>query len=278
MNQRELSSGGRVRTYLLYVPASYEPSQPTPLVIMLHGGGGNAASTVGYTRFTAEADRDGWLLVYPDGTGPDRQFNWNDGRPGIYPAENHIDDTRFMADLIDAISAQLTIDPRRIYATGISNGGMMSYRLGCELSDRLAAIAPVAATLTLSPCTPTNPISVLHIHGTADHYVPIGGGVGITRSPGFQLASVSKTIAFWRDFNRCSGPTANTKDKAVTKETATGCVPGTDVVLYTIDGAGHGWPGRAVSFAPGENPSTALDATSTIWQFFKDHTRPNPAR
>ena len=200
----QLTSGDRERTYRLFVPPAYDPRTPAPLVFVLHGGGGSGEVVARQTRFDREAESGGFIAVYPDGVvGADGARNWADGRPGLCVERNGVDDVGFLTDLIDVVAAAYSVDPARVYATGISNGAFMSYRLACERAERIAAIAPVAGTLTVAPCAPSRPVSVLHIHGTADRYVPLAGGIGISRTPGFLLMPVAEAIRFWREADGC---------------------------------------------------------------------------
>jgi polyhydroxybutyrate depolymerase len=274
-----LTSDGRVRTYWLYVPPSYDGKAPLPLVIVLHGGGGNATQVAANTRFNAEAAKSGFIVAYPDGTSAagGESFNWNDGRPGgAYPGGDGVDDVAFVRRLLDKLEGELKIDPRRVYATGISNGGMMAYRLGCELADRLAAIGPVSATLTFAECAPSQPVSLVHIHGTADRFVPYPGGVGIERVREYRNAPVREVVDRWRVLDGCGVErrvsVQTVQGEKVLVESAGGCRGGTDVVLYTIEGGEHAWPGARTAAAL-QTPSKALNATSVIWDFFRTHPK-----
>lgn len=273
-------SGGLQRTYRIYQPAGYGGGRPTPVVFVLHGGGGTAERVQRGTRFDRRADADGFLAVYPNGTGPEGgPQNWNDGRPGLHPARHGVDDVRFVVDLLDALTASHGVDRSRVYVAGISNGGMMAYRLGCELSDRTAAIAAVATTMTFAGCAPARPLPVVHIHGSADRFVPFAGGTGITRTPDFVLRSVPETLAFWRRANGCTAEPVVTVDEShgdrVTKTVYGGCAGGTEVVLYLIEGGSHSWPGSLAAAGPGGPPSAALDATAVICDFFRSYRLPS---
>jgi polyhydroxybutyrate depolymerase len=163
------------RTARLYVPTSLPKGTRVPLVVVLHGGFGVADGAAKQTGFDAQAERGKFLVVYPQGI----LRSWNAGICCGPAMKNNVDDVRFITTLLDRLEADYRIDTRRVYATGISNGGMMAYRLACEAPDRFAAIAPVAATLTISGCRPPQPVSLLHIHGMEDGNVPFAGGVGL---------------------------------------------------------------------------------------------------
>jgi polyhydroxybutyrate depolymerase len=171
---RTLIHAGRERSYIVYVPPGYDPARATPVVLVFHGGGGHAENARMMTGFDAVADAAGFIVVYPNGTGrlPDRLLTWNGGRCCGYALEQNVDDVGFVRALLADLGTVVNVDARRIYAAGMSNGAIMSYRLACELADVIAAIGPVAATQNLDACTPARPVPVLHIHGDADKHAP----------------------------------------------------------------------------------------------------------
>jgi polyhydroxybutyrate depolymerase len=260
---------GRDRTYRAYRPASLPSGEPVALVVMLHGGFGSADQAEEAYGWDAEADREGFVVAYPDGLG--RAWAVGGGCCG-QSGRTGVDDVAFAEAMVAQVSDRLPIDPARIYATGISNGGMLAYRLACD-STVFAAIGPDSATL-LGPCDDPAPISVIHIHGTADTRIRYEGGKG-DGVAGIDGPPVPEVIARWREVARC-GPSRSTTDDTVTASVVE-CPGGVTVELITIDGAGHQWPGskpktlvdRALGLDP---PSTALDATDTIWRFFATHT------
>ncbi len=166
----QLVHAGRVRSYTLHVPTGLDAGRPLAMVLAFHGGLGTAAYMPALTGFSRTADREGFLVAYPNGSGAleDRLFTWNGGTCCGYSSRENVDDVGFVRAVIDDIAAHFPLDPRRIYATGISNGGILSYRLACELSDRIAAIGPVAGTQNFPGCAPSAPVAVVHFHGTAD--------------------------------------------------------------------------------------------------------------
>lgn len=281
-----LVHGGLRRSYIVHVGVSCDREVPAPLVIVLHGGGGNGAGMVKLTNFNAVADREGFIVVYPDGI--DR--HWNDGR-GVewYRAHTQdVDDVGFISALIDELSRKLNIDVRRVYATGISNGGMMSYRLGCELSDKIAAIAAVTASLAVNKVrewSPSRPMPVMIIAGTADPLVPWEGGDIRFRGRTYgTLVSLPDTVRFWVEKNGCAARPAVRRlpDSApddgttVRREAYSGCRGGAEVVLYMVEGGGHTWPG-GLQYLPERiigKTSREFDASEVIWQFFKMHSLP----
>jgi polyhydroxybutyrate depolymerase len=238
---------------------------------MLHGGFGDGRQAESSYGWDAQADAARFAVVYPDGVG--RAWNVGGGCCGL-PASSGIDDVAFITAVVGDVSRLLSVDARRVYATGISNGGMLAYRLACD-TTLFAAIGPDSATL-LGACPSPAPVSVIHIHGTADHNIPYDGGRGSGYAK-IDGPSVPSVIASWRRADGCGTPSA-TVSGVVTRSVAS-CPAGRAVELITIDGAGHQWPGSpqrpAIEKLLGlDPPSTALDATQVIWQFFAAHPRP----
>ena len=182
---------GLTRTYRAYVPT--RPKKPAPVVLVFHGGFGTGARVASQTGFDAEAERRGFIAVYPDGIGR----AWNAGPCCGLPARVDLDDIAFVSRLLDKLERQYAIDKRRIFATGISNGGLISYRVACELSNRIAAAAPVATTL-VSSCSPKTPVSILHIHGLDDQNIPFEGGQGTRGAVNLEWPPAKQGIDAWR--------------------------------------------------------------------------------
>lgn len=269
--QYTLTSGGIARTYRVYTPSGL-PS-PAPLVVMLHGGGGSGAVAEQYYGWDAEADAQKFVVAYPDGLGPNVPA-WNTGGGCCgYSARENVDDVRFLTDMITAIRSRTPIDTHRIYAAGISNGGIMAYTLACRTS-LFAAIGPDSATM-LDPCTHPSPTSVIHIHGLQDTTIPFTGGVG-NGNAAIDGPPVPTVIAQWRTTDQCAPATTTTSGVVTTSTSA--CADGGGVELITISDGGHGWPGSPVkagrSTVGGNQPSTALNATDVMWQFFAAHPQP----
>lgn len=266
----------RKRTYLLHFPPDYDGTVALPLVIVLHGGGGNARGVAEMTGFNAEADAGGFIVVYPDGTGAlgDRILTWNSGNCCGYAMDHNVNDVGFIDALISKLESELRIDSDRIFATGISNGGMMTYRLACELSNRIAGIAPVAGALNVN-CNPSQPVSVIAFHGTADRHVLYNGGVPISKfDPHPRVdGSVTYAISFWVHRDRCSEIASRTSKGNVTGDAYSNCSNGTAVVLYTIVGGLHAWPGGQRGSTIGDKPTNEISATHIIWEFFEQHPK-----
>ncbi len=270
---RQLTVGGRVRTYLVHRPPGFHPG--LPVVLAFHGGGGTAAGMARISGLDAVADAHGFVVVYPQGVGN----SWAGGK-GDTPADAAgVDDVGFVDALIDQLAAQDGVDPTRVFATGLSSGGFMTQRLGCQLAPRIAGIAPVAATLIgtiAQTCAPTVPMPVLEIQGTADPLVPYGGGHVRGRGPGGNpTLSAPATVAHWAQVNGCTTPPETAALPVVVRDgtrarTDTYRCPGGPVVLYSVIGGGHTWPGGEQYLPVGVvgRTSRQFDASETMWSFF----------
>lgn len=273
---RTLTHDGRERSYIVHIPLGYDPDQPTPVVLVFHGGLGNAENVQRMTGFSAKADAEGFIVVYPNGSGrlEDSLLTWNGGRCCGYAAEEDVDDVGFVEAVIEDLAIIANVDERRIYATGMSNGAIMSYRLACELSDVIAAIGPVAATQNIERCEPERPVPVIHFHGDSDQHAPYGGGVGPESLAGVDFASVEETIDFWVAHNGCSAEPQVEISSDFTHTVYTGCDQGAGVELYTVIGGLHAWPGGEAGWAGGDEPTEAISATDLMWAFFEAHPLP----
>lgn len=268
----EIVSSGRTREFLLYVPRSYDRARPAPLVISLHGGAMWPAAQKETSRWNVAADRHGFIVVYPAGISNDGPGHWNaDGDPGQGA------DVQFIAELIDTLATRYNIDPARIYANGLSNGAGMTFVLSCDLSDRIAAVGLVAAAhfLPFSWCASRRPMPMISFHGTADLHVQYMGGKA-WMAPG-TFPSIPAWTQQWAERNRCAPNAINTVVAAdVTRRAYTGCAEGASVVLYTIAGGGHTWPGGGSmpEWFVGRTTSS-IDATGEMWAFFSAHRLSN---
>ena len=273
--EREIEVGGRVRRYEMHIPSGYTKERSWPVVINYHGGGGRGASTRLESGLDSKADRAGFIAVYPDGTGLLRSkfLTWNAGGCCGYAMENNVDDVGFTRALLDDLGKLFHLDSGRVYATGLSNGAFMTYRLACELSDRIAAIAPVAGAMVLNTCRPSRPASVIHFHGTADPCVPYKGGIGDQSVSKTDFPSVSETIQGW--LQRLGiPPEPLKKEKRGNVEIATyGAEDGTEIILVTIAGGGHTWPGgkRMLSAKRVGSLDDSVSANDMMWDFFQRH-------
>lgn len=242
-----LRAGGQERNYRLYKPAGL-PAR-APLVVMLHGGFGTAEQAERAYGWDELADGAKFVVAYPDGLH--RAWNTNGGGCCGRPARDGVDDVAFIAAAVTDIANNVGIDASRVYATGISNGGIMSYTLACN-TGVFAAIGPDSAT-QLDPCRSPHPTSVIAVHGTADRLIPYAGGQGISVING---PSVQDVNAFWRTVDRCGTPTTVTNGPVTTSTAA--CADHRAVALITVDGGGHEWPPFA---------------TESLWRFFDAHPR-----
>ena len=253
---------------MIHRPKGYDGKTPLPLVLVLHGATQGAAGIERMSGMSAKADKENFLAAYPNGTS---RFGlapmWNSGACCGYAMTHKVDDTGFLRALIDRLEHDYTVDPKRIFITGISNGGMMSYRLACEVPDRIAAIAPVEGAQDLE-CRPSAPVSVLIFHGTADRLVPYNGGttpfqIGPVRTD----TAVNFTVAFWAKQDGCSTTPNHQETSQLRIDTYSGCKDGAGVVLYTIKGGHHMWPGTRLSL-------NDVPATDIMWSFFAAHPKP----
>ena len=277
-----LEVGGRIRMYRAYRPATVR--QPVSVVVMLHGGFGSAREAERAYGWNALADREGFVVVYPDAVGS----TWNVGGDccGI-AASSGIDDVGFVERVLSDLATVVTYDRSRVYAVGFSTGGMMAYRLACDTTS-FAAVGVVAGTL-LGDCLNPAPVSVMHVHGTADTTIPfLGvGGMGVAEITGTPIPDIVTT---WRNVDRCGGIVSRSQG-AVTINAAS-CAAGRAVSLVTVDNGGHWWPGvihsgpmdasPAPEIATPRPTSSALptvgtpapfDTTKALWDFLSAHVR-----
>ena len=262
-----LVSSGQSRAYLLHVPPGYDRSRPTPLVISLHGASLWPALQMKISQWNRLADAYGFIVVYPSAAGFPKIWHV-DRVPGLAT------DVRFISDLIDALQAAYNIDPARIYANGMSNGGGMAFVLSCTLSDRIAAIGMVAAAQSLAWdwCTDRRPIPMISFHGTADPVIPYAGGASPV-GPAANFPSVPGWAQSWAQRNRCASvPVAAAVAADVTRRQYQNCAGDATVVLYTVEGGGHAWPGGTALPAWIVGPtSQSVDASALMWSFFRQH-------
>jgi len=248
------------RSVRVHVPASYDPKTQMPLVLDFHGYSSNAEQEDFLDGMTAKANKAGFLVAQPDGLSN----SWNAGICCGDSAKNGVDDMAFVNALLDMLEAKLCVDRARVFATGMSNGGFFSHRLGCQLSSRIAAIAPVAGVMGVDPCAPSRPVSVMYFHGTGDTVVPYDGSA----KDGWP--SAPQTFATWAKVDACTGdPTQTYQQGDVTCSTYSQCAAGTVVTLCTIDGGGHTWPGGFP--IPTGKTTTSISATDAMWTFFQAH-------
>jgi polyhydroxybutyrate depolymerase len=267
---------GIKRYYQVHAPPNYDGARAWPVVLSFHGAAGRPEVQRTQTRLDPVADRNGFLVVYPQGTGWLNMFFWNAGACCGPAVKQKIDDVKFVRVLLGDLAKNYSVDTRRVFACGISNGAMFSYRLACELPDRIAAIGAVAGAMQIDGPKPSRPVPVIHFHGQKDPFARYDGGAGPN---GVQHRPVRETIGWWLDVNHCQTQPVNVvrRKDFVREEYAP--VPGQDgapVVLVTLPEGGHTWPG-GVDVTPRLNTGTlvaSVDASSLLWEFFQAHPLP----
>ena len=266
----EIESSGEKRRYLLYVPESYNPAAPVPLVINIHGFAQWPAHQMTISHWNDLADEYGFIVVYPMGTR--FPLRWR-----TYAQEGMEDgperEVQFFSDLIDRLESQYNIDPARIYANGLSNGGGMSFLLACKLSERIAAIGTVAGAYTTpwSECNPGRPVPLMAFHGTDDPIVPYQGGE--QSRMGTTFPSIPDWVHTYARLNGCAEtPVELPASGEVSGIRYTACSQGAEVMFYTIQGGGHSWPGGEPipAWIVGYT-SPEIDASRVMWEFFRQH-------
>jgi len=274
---------GRQRHYRLYVPTTLRAGEPAPLLVALHGGLGTSEQFALNSGFDELAESNGFVVVYPDGIRavadrPGLQ-TWNGGYCCGPAARDEVDDVGYIRFLIDLVSAQLPVDPSRVFAAGHSNGAILAYRLACELSDRIVAIGVQAGSLGVDTCRPGAPVSVLHLHGLADTNHPIDGGVG-TGVSGVEFRSARDAVRTMASVAGCgSDPLVElvASNPDVEVSTWSGCSANTTVRLLAVTGASHAWMGHAAASPAAAalvgEPYMGLDASRAIWSFLAAHPR-----
>ncbi len=279
----KLESNGIEREYLLHVPPLLPRDRPVPLLFVFHGGNSNAMQMELLTGFSPYSEQKNFLVVYPEGI----EKNWNDGRKEhVIPAQRYnINDVKFVEDIIADVSRKHLVDPQRIFATGISNGGIFSHYLAMHLSEKIAAAAPVVGGLAekaVEDFKPKMPVSMLIIQGTADPVVPYRGG-GVDEGRRGRVVSTDRAAKMWVEHNGCQSPPeigelpdlAPLDQCKVRWQNWPGGRNGTDVTLYTIEGGGHTWPGGfqylpKIIIGP---VCRDFSATAVIWDFFEKHPK-----
>jgi polyhydroxybutyrate depolymerase len=230
---------------------------------------------VEFTGFSEIADKFGFVVVFPNGSGTgSRSRSWNAGNINVHAARHNIDDIGFVNRLLDDLIPELQVDAQRVYSTGISNGGLFSYRLAAEASWRIAAASAVGCALIDFDLSPSRPVPIIHFHGTDDTYVPYLGGSCQRNLAANEFESVPDTVAFWAKQNGCQFPAKQDAlpdagdGTRIRLDTYTGGNQGSEVQLYTIDGGGHTWPGRPSQHTFLGRTTMQIDATELMWRFF----------
>lgn len=272
-----LTVDGRERTYLVNLPPAYYDNKDYSLIIAMHGGGGSGAQFEASSLLTQKANASGFIVVYPDGvqsTGLGIR-TWNAGTCCAFAVENNINDVKFISQLIDKLVATYKINPKKVYATGHSNGGMLSYRLACELSNKIAAIAPNGCTMVVTqPCNPSRAVPILHMHSVLDEHIPYTGGTGNGIS-GVYAPPMDSVFNVWSSKNACTTTAQVVINNSSYKFTQwTGCSNNTAINYYLTKDGGHAWPGGLPGSANGDTPSQVINANDLLWEFFKKYQLP----
>ncbi len=266
-----LQLNGLNRTYLLHLPPGYSGTNPLPLIIAMHGGFGSAANLQNQSGLSQKADLENFIVVYPEGvqSGLLNIRTWNAGWCCGPASADDIDDVGFINALIDTLIENYAVDTNRIYATGMSNGGFMSYRLACELSHRIAAIAPVACAMSLTSCPAARPVPIIHFHSYEDGSVPYQGGVGDGVSNHYN-PPLDSILDAWSIKNGCS-PMQEVVTDQYTFIQYTDCECQSEIQLYISRDGGHSWPGGEQTII-GDPVSQYIHANDLMWEFFKNHS------
>jgi len=261
--EHDLTVNGLARSYLLHVPPGIDRLQPVPVVFAFHGLGGNPADEVSRSGFDPVADTNHFLVLYPTGSGDDS--SWNAGSCcGLHNSalENKVDETAFVQQMLADLGASFRVDPKRVYAMGFSNGAALAYRLACEMSDTIAAIAANAAPMMVDACQPRQPVAVMHVHGLADFIVPFDGGTSSLDST-WVFPPVTDSIATWVRLDGCTGaPQVERLKNVITQTVYAACQGGTAVELDVVEYLEHDVP-----------PSSVLPP-ERVWDFFAAHPKP----
>jgi polyhydroxybutyrate depolymerase len=265
---KTIKINNRERSYLIHIPDSVRKNKPAPLVIVIHGAQANAQKAEQITGMSVKSENEGFIVAYPNGTGIKNYKGtktWNAGNCCGPAYIMQINDVGFISELINEIQKNYNIDKKRIYILGISNGGMLAYILTCKLSDKIASIADITGAMNITDCSPTQPVSVLIVHGTADPVIRYEGGKPLNNPDWIRRLDnpTSYALSFWSRYNQCSQTPTRNQYGDIIKETYTNCSNETEVTLYTIVGGGHYYPETI------NNRSSA----DIVWEFFKSHPK-----
>jgi polyhydroxybutyrate depolymerase len=272
-----LSFRNHIRKYDVHVPPSYKGGEPWPMVVCFHGGGGDIGFARRMFRLNEKADKEHFLVCYPNGSGRlrDHVLTWNAIDCCGYAKSHNIDDIAFCRMLLARLSRDYEVDQRRVYLLGFSNGAMFAYRLATEMPEKFAAFAIVSGSMCGKEPQPSTPISALIMHGTADKHIPVEGGPGKLAKWGFDVHAqpLSYPVSFWVKADGCNPTPQVVKTHEVECKTFTGGKEGSEVILYTIDGYAHSWPGGKRAWLFADKPYPSLSATDVCWDFFARHVR-----
>jgi polyhydroxybutyrate depolymerase len=263
----------------LHIPKLKQPPNVWPIVLAFHGGGTSAEVMVEFSGLNEKSDAAGFVAVYPNGTGRfPRALTFNGGNCCGRAMIDNVDDVKFTRALLDDLEHAVAVDRNRVFATGMSNGAIMCYLLASAMSDRIAAIAPVSGPMGTDTCSPARPVSVCHFHGTNDQFAPYAGGIGARSLTRTNFHSAESSIHAWVLANGCSPkpqaerlPDRLDDGTHVVRSIYGGGKDGSEVVLYTIEGGGHTWPGRSSTFKMLGPTTQNVSANDVMWEFFQRH-------
>jgi polyhydroxybutyrate depolymerase len=267
---------GIERSYIVYSPVAAGTGK-VPLMIVLHGGLGNAGSMEQSTQMNAVAEENDFIVVYPNGTGGrfgamKNRRTWNAGGCCGQAVRQNVDDVLFIQKLIEEMGSRYPVDTQRVYVTGMSNGAMMAYRLACEIPDMIAAIIPVSGTLAVDNCDRAKTVPVLHIHGDQDENVPFDGGMGTKSVAGVSHRSVPDTIELLVQPRQCRSTEKSEQETGATRVISYDCADGAPVTLVVIKGGGHVWPGgQGLHNQSSDGPD--ISASRLAWDFAKQFSK-----
>ncbi len=273
---RELKVEGWDRSYVVHVPKNYSAKKPTPVVLALHGAMMDGPAMEAFCGMNATSEKNGFIVVYPSGTGLGSLLIWNSGGLKGRLAERQPDDVAFLRRVLDDLGGIVNVDTNRVYACGLSNGAMMCYRLAAEMSDRIVAIAPVAGTIMIGESRPKRPVPVLHFHGTEDSFVAYSLNTNAPAKSGHMM-SVGASIQTWVRLDGCNPvPKVDVLSKPKGEMKVTRTVYGggkgkSEVVLVTIEGGGHTWPGMEPPVSFLGKSAINVSANDLIWEFFRKY-------
>jgi len=267
-DQHTLNHDGVKRSYLLHLPTDYDHTQTNSLIIALHGGTGSAKNIEEQSGLADFSDEKGFILCSPNGLNRTWNAGWCCGKAN----ENGVDDVGFISKLIDELIQEHNIDPKRVYVTGMSNGAFMTYRLACEITDKIAAIAPVAGTMNFNQCEPSGSMNIIHFHSYLDSNVPYLGGVGDGISDHYN-SPLDSVFNFWAIHNNAPIKTETANDQTFDYTSWTGGPDSSEVLWYMSHDGGHSWPMGTAPTRNSDAPSTKLNANELMWDFFQKHPK-----
>jgi polyhydroxybutyrate depolymerase len=270
----------QARKYLLHVPPKYEAEgdKEYPLVVCLHGGGADIGFARRMFNLGETAAKDGFIVAYPNGSGRvgNRFLTWNASECCGFAKAHKVDDVGFVKAFVEMVSKELKVDRQRIYLVGFSNGAQMAYRMAAEAPDTFAAVSIVSGSMSGKEPTPEKPVPMVIFHGTSDRHIPVAGGGGKLKKWGFDVHAkpLDYAVKFWVKVNGCEAtPQVEEVNPQVTRTRYNHGKDGAEVILYTLKGYGHAWPGGKRAWLFAEAPCRTFSANDAMWDFFTKHTR-----